>query len=227
MPNASWIYEQASKKKWIADNRFLGMKHISIPYWLIIFLCFGFSNPLSYAEAVNYKTTEQINRVPVKKGKKIKHRKLKNRKRLFKKPNKSNGGIVSSLYLTFAVLILLPILIILGITLVGVGFPSLVFVYIGLGLILFGNLGTLVAGGIAGATKQYSSQILSFGLWVLFGINLLGAIALLVLNLLLFSSLFLWVLIAVLFALAIFALVWALIVHKKNKAFRNSNTDPS
>jgi hypothetical protein len=201
------------------------MKYTLIPYWLIVFLCFGFSNPLSYAEAVNYGTAEQINRVPVKKGKKIKRKKFKNRKRLFKKPNKSEGAIVPTLYLTFAILILLPILILLGITLIGVGFPALVFVYVGTGLILFGNLGALLAGSIAGGTKQYSSQILSFGLWILFGINFLGAIALLVLNLLLFSSLFLWVLIAALFALAIFTLVWALIIRKQNKAFRNSNID--
>ncbi|CAA6818768.1 MAG: Unknown protein [uncultured Aureispira sp.] len=200
------------------------MKYTLIPYWLIIFFYLGFSNPLSYAEAIKQQTTEstQINRVPIEKGKK---KKLKNRNRRFKKPNKSEGAIVPSLYLTFAVLILLPLLIILGISLVGVGFPSLVFFYIGLGLILFGNLATLAAGAIAGATKHYSSQILSFGLWVLFGINLLGAIALFVLNLLLFSSLFLWVLIAILLAVVIFTLVWALIINKQNKAFRNSNTD--
>jgi hypothetical protein len=203
------------------------MKYTLIPYWLIIFLCFGFSNPLSYAKVVNYTNTEQINSVPVKKGKKIKHRKHKNRKRFFKKPNKSEGGIVPNLYMTFAILILLPILIILGIALVGVGFPSLLFFYLGLGFILFGNAGALTAGSIAGATKEYSSQTLSFGLWVLFGINLLGAIALLVLNLLVFSSIFFWVLIAGLFVLAIFALIWALIIRKKNKAFRNSNTTPT
>lgn len=203
------------------------MNYTLVPYWLIFFLCIGFSNPLSYAEAVNYTTTEQINSVPVKKGKKIKQRKHKNRKRFFKKPDKVEGGIVPSLYMTFAILILLPILIILGIVLVGVGFPSLLFFYLGLGFILFGNMGTLAAGGIAGATKQYSSQILSFGLWVLFGINFLGAAALLILNFLVFSSIFLWVLIAGLFALAIFALIWALIIRKKNKAFRNSNSSPT
>jgi hypothetical protein len=198
------------------------MKHTLIPYCLIIFLCFGFSNPLSYAEAVNYTTTEHINSVPVKKGKKIKRKKHKNRKRLFKKPDQAKGSIVTSLYITFAILILLPVLIILGLTLVGVGFPSLLFFYLGLGFILFGNMGALAAGGIAGASKQYSSQILSFGLWVLFGINLLGAIALLVINLLFFSSILLWILIAGLAALAIFTLVWALIIHKQNKAFRNT-----
>jgi len=203
------------------------MKYTLIPYCLIIFLCVGFSNPLSYAEAVNYTTTEQINSVPVKKGKKVKHRKHKNRKQFFKKPNKSEGGIVTSLYLTFSVLILLPALIILGITLIGAGFPSLLFFYLGLGFILFGNMGALTAGSIAGATKQYHSQILSFGLWVLFGINLLGAIALLTLNLLIFSSVLFWVLIAGLFALTIFTLVWALIIRKQNKAFRNTNRTPT
>ena len=201
------------------------MKYTFIPYWLIIFLCLGFSNPLSYAEAVNYNTSEQINSVPVEKGKKAKRKKHKKRKRLFKKPNQENGGIVTSLYITFSILILLPILVILGIALVGAGFPSLIFFYLGLGFILLGNIGALTAGAVAGATKQYSSQILSFGLWVLFGINLLGAIALLVLNLLFFSSVLLWVLIAGLFAIAIFALIWALIIRKQNKAFRNSNTD--
>lgn len=201
------------------------MKFTLIPYWLIIFLCFGFSNPLSHAEAVNYTNTEQVHSVPVKKGKKVKRRKYKNRKRLFKKPDQSNGSIVTSLYITFAILILLPVLVILGITLVGAGFPSLLLFYLGLGFILLGNAGALAAGGIAGASKQYSSQILSFGLWVLFGINLLGAIALLVLNLIFFSSILLWVLIAGLFAVAIFTLIWALIIRKQNKAFRNSNSE--
>lgn len=197
------------------------MKYTQIPYWLIIFLCFGFSNPLSYAEAVNYTTIEQTKLVPVKKGKKTKRKKHKTHKRLFRKSNKPEGGIVSSLYLTFGILILLPVLIILGITLIGVGFPSLVFFYLGLGLVLLGNGGTIAAGSVAGATKQYSSQILSFGLWMLFGINLAGAILLLILNLLIFSSLLLWVLIVGLFALALFALIWALIIRQQNKAFRN------
>lgn len=197
------------------------MKHTLIPYWLVILLFMGFANSLCYAEAVNYTHTEQIHTVPVKKGKRAKHKKSKRYKRLFKKPNKQEGGIVASLYVTFAILILLPILILLGLTLVGVGFPSLIFFYIGLGLILLGNIGALTAGGVAGMTKQYSGQILSFGLWVLFGINLLGAIALLALNLLVFSSLLLWVLIAGLIAIAIFSLVWALIIRKQNKAFRN------
>lgn len=203
------------------------MKYTLISYWLIIFLCFGFSNPLSHAEAVNYTSSERTNLVPVKKGKKIKHRKYKKRKRLFNKPNESKGGIVSSLYITFGILILLPILIILGITLIGVGFPALAFFYLGLGLILFGNIGTLTAGILAGATRQYSSQILSFGLWILFGINLAGAITLLILNLLAFSSLFLWILIAGLFALAIFTLIWALIIAQQNKAFRNRPIIPT
>jgi hypothetical protein len=202
------------------------MKYTLISYWLIIFLWFGFSNPLSYAEAVNYTTAEQINRVPVKKGKKIKHRKYKKRKRLFKKPNESKGGIVPSLYITFGILILLPTLIILGITLIGIGFPFLAFISLGLGLIILGNVGTLVAGSLAGATKQYSSQILSFGLWMLFGINFAGAITLLILNLLVFSSLFIWILIAGLFALAIFTLIWALIIRQQNKAFRNDPIIP-
>ena len=201
------------------------MKYTLIPYWLIIFLSFGISNPLSYAEAVNNINTEQVHSVPVEKGKKAKNKRSKKRKSLFKKPDKQEGGIVASLYVTFAILILLPVLIVLGLTLVGVGFPSLIFFYVGLGLILFGNLGAFVAGAVAGASKQYSSQILSFGLWVLFGINLLGAIALLILNLLVFSSLFLWILIAGLAAIAIFALIWTLIIRKQHKAFRNTNTE--
>jgi len=201
------------------------MNYPLIPYWLIIFFCLGFSNPLSYAEAIPVKTTEQSSSVLIKKEKKAKHRKYKNRKQFSKKPTQSEGGIVTSLYLTFSILILLPALIILGIILVGVGFPSLLFFYLGLGFILFGNLSALTAGSIAGIGQQYSSQILSFGLWILLGINLLGAITLLVLNLLLFSSLLLWVLIAGLFVLAIFTLVWALIIRKQNKAFRNATTD--
>jgi len=185
------------------------MNYPLIPYWLIIFFCLGFSNPLSYAEAIPVKTTEQSSSVLIKKEKKAKHRKYKNRKQFSKKPTQSEGGIVTSLYLTFSILILLPALIILGIILVGVGFPSLLFFYLGLGFILFGNLSALTA----------------FGLWILLGTNLLGAITLLVLNLLLFSSLLLWVLIAGLFVLAIFTLVWALIIRKQNKAFRNATTD--
>lgn len=198
------------------------MKYTLIPYWIIIFLCFCFANPLSYAEAVHYNSTKETHLFPVKKGKKGKKKtRKKHKKQLFKKPDQEKGNIVSSLYLTFAVLILLPILIILGIILIGVGFPSLIFAYLGLGFIILGNAALLLAGSIAGATKQYSSQILSFGLWTLFGINFAGTIALFLLNLLIFSSLFIWILAAGLLALAIFTLVWALVIHKQNKKFRN------
>lgn len=198
------------------------MKYTLLPYWIIIFLCSCFTTPLSYAEVVYYNTTEEIHLLPIKKNKRGKRQlRKKRKKRLFKKPNQTEANIVSSLYVTFAILILLPILIILGITLIGVGFPSLIFAYLGLGFIILGNMGLLLAGSIAGATKQYSSQILSFGLWVIFGINLVGAITLLLLNLFLFSSLFIWLVAAGLFALAIFAVVWALIIRQQNKALRN------
>lgn len=218
MPNALWICEQVSKKKWIEDSSF-DMKHTLIPYWLVIFLCCGFSSPLSYAEAVPRNLIDQTQHFPVKKGKK--KRKHKKRKRLFAKPNKTKGNIVSSLYITFAILILLPVLIISGLILIGVGYPILLYLYLGLSFIIIGNLGALLAGSLAGANKLYSSQALSFGLWALFGINLGGAIGLFLLNILLFSSLFLWILAASLFVLAIVALIWALIIRKKNRRFRN------
>ena len=78
---------------------------------------------------------------------------------------------------------------------------------------------------MAGMTKEYSSQILSFGLWVLFGINLAGGVALLIVNLLLFSTLILWISAAVLIAIALFVLIWALIIRKQNKAFQNVRTE--
>ncbi|BDS15615.1 hypothetical protein [Aureispira anguillae] len=190
---------------------------------LIIFILSVLSVSLTYAEAVNQTISEPISAPPVERGKKTK----KNiRKRIIKKrksPNQATADIVPSLYLTFGLMMLLPLFVLTGLLMVGVGFPALYFLYTGIALVALGNGAAAIAGILAGANKTYSTQILSFALWVLFGINMAGAITFLILNLVLFSStLFIWGLVIGLFCIAILMLVWALAIRKQNKALRNN-----
>lgn len=197
-------------------------RFIGIPLLLVVF---SFLNqPWSYAEAVSLQKIEDSSSAPpVKRGKKNKKKRLKKRPR---KIQTTAADIVPSLYLTFGLMALLPILVITGLILVGGGFPLLSLLIIGMALIGLGNIAAIIAGKLAGANQLYSTQVLSFALWVLMGINLVGAIVLSILNAILFAhSLLIWGLIAILFCLAIFMLIWALVIRKKNKAFRNMDTE--
>lgn len=180
------------------------------------------SLPLGQAEAIyNTVHAEQI-APPVEKKKKAKKKKQRKRLRQRKHPDQTQADIVPSLYVTFAVMLLLPILVITGILMVALGFPFISLISIGIGLIALGNIAVIIAGRVAGANKTYSTQILSFALWVLFGINAIGAITLLLLNLFVFmGAALIWGLIIGLFLFALCFLIWALIINNKNKVFRN------
>lgn len=161
-------------------------------YYLIILSIIFFSTlsmPLGYAEVVYHEQTSIQKPPPVEKNKK----KANKRKRKFekqaqkrlkrKKSPEQTNDIVPGLYTTFIVMMLLPLFVIIGFLLVGLGLPILnaVLLYIGLGLIVFGNAATILAGVLAGANKTYSTQILSFAMWLFFGLNIAGGITLLIL----------------------------------------------
>lgn len=194
--------------------------------YLLIGIFSVLSLPLGQAKAIyNTIETEQVS-PPVERKKKSKKRIRRKKLRQRKSPDQEQTDIVFSLYLTFAVMILLPILVIAGLFIIGVGFPLISFLSIGIGLISLGNIAVILAGNIAGANKTYSTQILSFALWVLFGVNLLGGIALTILNLVLFaSSIVVWGIVIGLFVFALFMLIWALMIRKQNKALRNTTDD--
>jgi len=173
-----------------------------------------------YCGAIEEKTTCP----PVERGKKTKKNKKKRYKQKLRQA-KHNNDIVPSLYITFAAMALFPLFVIIGFFLIGFGFPLLIYFISGLVLIAIGDGATMIAGSIAGANKTYSTQVLSFALWLLFGINMVGGIVFLIMSLSFFLGWYnLFLLAFGLFFLAIIMMVWALTIRKQNKAFRN-NTD--
>ncbi|MCH2022386.1 MAG: hypothetical protein MK207_07885 [Saprospiraceae bacterium] len=158
---------------------------------------------------------------PVEKGKK----KKKKRKRLLKKSKKikKSDDIVPNLYTTFIVLGMLPIFVIFGLFLIAFNLTLLSCFYIGVSLIILGNAATIIAGIVAGANKNYSTQVLSFALWLLFSINIVGGIVLLLIYFSLFIGWLNLLLIAILLlAIGTFMLIWALAIRKQNKDLRNT-----
>lgn len=161
-----------------------------------------------------------------KKKKKQRKKRIKKRHKNWRKAPQQEQDIVPSLYMTFTVMGLLPLLVMGGIIWSAIGFPFLLHILFGLGFVLLGNVAAIIAGRVAGATKTYSTQILSFALWFFFGINLAGAIVFLSLFLTIFTGFYLMLGMAIGMALfAIGFLIWALIVHHQNKDLRNSNTE--
>lgn len=191
---------------------------LTISYLLIIL--FSILNlPLGQAKVVYNTISTNIEQYapPVEKKKK---RKKNFRPR--KHPNQTQADIVFNLYITFAIMLLLPIVVITGILMAGIGFPLLSFLGIGIGLIALGNIAVIIAGKVAGTSKTYSTQTLNFALWVLFMINLIGGIVLLLLNLFVFAgAVLVWGLVIGLFVFALLFLIWALLINQQNKAFRN------
>jgi hypothetical protein len=180
------------------------------------------SPPVGYAEVAYSETTkEKVTLPPVERGKKIKKKKKRSRKK--NKQAKHNNDIVPNLYATFITMAMFPLFVIIGLFLIGFCFPLLIYFCIGIALIVIGDGATLIGGAVAGASNTYSTQVLSFALWLLFFINVIGGIAFLVMyfNFLLgFYGLFL--LAISLLIIAIFMLIWALVIRRQNKAFRNT-----
>lgn len=184
----------------------------------IFFIFYLILTPVCRAELVSIENAE-ISNCPVEKNKVPKVKKKK--KRRWKKPEKTED-VSTSLYLTFALMMMLPLFVIIGILLISFGFPFLSFLITGIGLIVLGNGATIGGGATAGASKVYSTQVLSFALWFFFGINLVGSIVFLTLALTFFAGgSILWILAAFMLALALFMLIWVLIIRKQNKGLRN------
>lgn len=174
--------------------------------------------PVCQAELASINTSQTSN-CPVEKNNAPKVKKKK--KRRWKKPPK-NADVATSLYLTFVLMAMLPLFVIIGVFLISFGYPLLTFLITGIALIIIGNGAAIVGGAIAGASKEYSTQVLSFALWVFFGINLASMLVFIALALTIFlGGPILWILAACMFVLALFMLIWALIIRKQNKGLRN------
>ncbi|MFK7799520.1 MAG: hypothetical protein AB8E82_18860 [Aureispira sp.] len=172
-------------------------------FFLIVCLLFCGSLPLSTVQAeVVYQTGPPAKKISKKK--KIKKR-LKAKRAAFKKSKKKPDNIVLGLYLTFGLLLLLPLLVLTGGLLILLGVPTVLNIVLGMSLIGIGNITTVLAGFLTGSNEDYSTQVLFVATWIMFGINLvflficlftlygtLGFLALFTLGLLgLFSAIFL------------------------------------
>ena len=128
------------------------------------------------------------------------------------------------MYLTFGILLLLPILVLTGTLLLTFGFPGLLAYILGIGLIGLGNLGVILAGAFTGATSTYDTQVLFFGVWVLFGLNIGALLTFLLLYLLVFTGAPL-LLFAVIFTAmtSLVFLIWGLIIGQGKRKFQQAN----
>lgn len=202
------------------------MRHYSFLFSsLFILMSLFIALPVGQAKVVYNSVI--VDTPPVeKKKKKQRKKRVKKHKKNWRKAPKQNQDIVPGLYMTFTVMGLLPLFVIGGIIWTAIGFPLLLHIILGIALIVLGNIAAMIAGRVAGATKTYSTQILSFALWFFFGINLAGAIVFLSLFLTLFAGMYLMLGLAIGMALlAIAFLIWALLAHHQNKGLRNSTIE--
>lgn len=186
-------------------------------------LCFLLlsSLPLSTVHAeVVYHSAPPAKKISKKKKQHYKKQILA-QKRWHKKKKRQPDNIVFGLYVTFALLILLPILVLLGTLLVALGFPGLVTYILGATLIGVGNLGVILAGVFTGATKTYNTQVLYLAVWVLFGLNL----AALIIFVLLYSVVFVGAPLLLFLAIgvgvvALIFLIWGAIITRSKRRFK-------
>lgn len=138
-----------------------------------------------------------------------------------KRIQRQQQNITLSLYITFTLLFLLPILVLTGFGLVLFGLYSSWLVGLGIGLIILGTLGVILGGLLTGRTNSYSTNALNTVVWVFFFIHLVGGLAVLFYGVgllaggILFSALGIGSLV---FALVF--LIWGIGIWLQNKAFR-------
>lgn len=188
-------------------------------FFLSLCLLFCLSVPFSVTHAeVGYSTAPPAKKITKKKQ--LKKRPRAKRRQAQKKPD----NIVLGLYLTFGVLLLLPILVITGTLLLTFGFPGLPAYILGIGLIGLGNLGVILAGAFTGATNTYDTQVLFFGVWFLFGLNIGALLTFLLLYLLVFTGAPL-LLFAVIFTTitSLVFLIWGLVIGQGKRQFQQVN----
>lgn len=188
--------------------------------WVLGFLLLS-SLPLSStpAEAV-YHAVPPAKKISKKKKRQYK-KQARVQQRLAKKKEKKPDNIVFGLYVTFALLILLPILVLLGTLIVALGFPGLVAYIVGTTLIGIGNLGVILAGILTGATRTYNTQVLYLAVWVLFGLNLAALITFSLLYSVVFISAPLLLILTIAVGIITLAfLIWAAIITRAKKRFK-------
>ncbi|MGH1337880.1 MAG: hypothetical protein ACRBFS_17295 [Aureispira sp.] len=190
--------------------------------FLSLCLLLGTSVPLTVVHAeVVYHTAPPAKKVTKKKQ----HRKrLRAKRSMRQKEHKKPDNIVLGLYLTFGVLLLLPIFVVAGSLLIALGFPGLLFYALGTSLIGIGNLGVILAGGFTGANQTYSTQVLFFSIWVFFGLNLTAFLTFLLLYLLIFTAAPLLLFAAIGAAvLALVFLIWGLTIAPSKQTFQKAS----
>jgi hypothetical protein len=196
--------------------------YFRLPLLLLLLFLLPSSLSLSvvHAEAVYKSPPPTKKALSKKKHKKRSRAKRRLQKKGFKKPN----SVVFGLYVTFVLLILLPLLVLLGTLVVAFGFPNLLLYSVGVGMIGLGNIGVLLAGIFTGRTSTYNTQALFFAVWVLFGINLAAALAFALLYTVAFASasllLFLTIGVAV---IALIFLLWGALITRQKKAFKRAS----
>lgn len=198
-------------------------------YRLILCCCFCFFQlPLGQANLVTI-VPKSVKQNKVQKQPKTKKQKKQSyrwrskwytttKTKVAQKAKKPQADIVGSLYLTFGILILLPVLLLTGFLLAYLGALTSLLAFIGLGLAFFSNLVAILAGVLAGSTKGYTTQIFCFALWVFAGLNIAGAVALAFPFLL--ATPFAGIIGGFFLLLGIAFLIWALIIQKNNRALR-------
>lgn len=144
--------------------------------------------------------------------------------RLKKRIQRQQQDITLSLYLTFALLLLLPLLVLAGFGLLLLGYAIGWLVGLGIGLVSLGNLGVILGGILTGRTKTYSTSVLKTVVWIFFFINALGGLfVLLTIACVVVGQLLLWGvgIGALIFALGF--LIWGICMWQQNKAFRQGS----
>lgn len=194
------------------------LNYQSLVLFIFCSICFILTPNICHSELVYINLSYSVE-TPIEKRKSVSNKKRKQR---FKKPNKTKD-VRTSLYITVALMMMLPLFVIIGILLCALFYPILAWLIAGVGLIVLGNGAAIIGGGTAGSNKFYSTQVLSLALWVFFGINLVGSVVIAIIGLVLFGGIpFFWILAIALLVLAIFMLIWVLIIRQQNKGLRNS-----
>lgn len=189
-------------------------------FFFITCLLFCGSLPLSTVQAeVVYPTAPPAKKI----SKKKKAQKRLNVKRTaLKKSRQKPNNIVLGLYLTFGLLLLLPLLVITGGLLILLGVPTVLNAILGMSLIGIGNIATVLAGFLTGSNDDYSTQVLFVATWIMFVVNavllfvclftlygFLGFVALINIGILtLFTAIF---------------FVWAIILTIQKQRFRKAS----
>lgn len=136
--------------------------------------------------------------------------------------------ITLGLYLTFALLLLLPLLVLGGFGLVLLGYAVAWLAGLGIGLILLGNLAAIMGGILTGQTTAYSTSALKTAVWLFFFINALGGVFLLltVVNVVI-GQLLLWIVGIGALVVALGFLIWGIFMWQQNKGFRQGSKLPA